>query len=71
MSLLRANLEEVLLHLRHARESMDRLMSTSDDWVANAAVESEFEQLEDTVREYGRCQLGLRPTGSECRGGVA
>lgn len=59
VTLEQANLEEVLLHLRHARDAMRRLMAVSEDWAAKAVVEAEFRDLRDVVRGFARCQLGL------------
>jgi hypothetical protein len=58
---LEENLDDVLAHLRDARESMWRLMAFSQDWVCRGLVETEFGVLQDMIREFARCQLCMAP----------
>lgn len=60
MTLLQANYEEVLLHLRHAQDAMQRLTAVSPDWTAKVEVEEEFRRLRGTVRDFARHQYGIK-----------
>jgi hypothetical protein len=59
MSILRANYEEVLRHLRDAHQAMRHLMAVSGDWTAKVEVEEEFRNLRDTCREFARHHYGI------------
>ncbi len=50
---------EAIEHLAQARERMRNLASVSDDWSAATLLEIEFDSVEETCRDFGRCQFGL------------
>jgi len=49
-----------LEHLAAAQRSMFSVMSISDDWTAKVALKIDFEELEKSVRDFGRFQLAIR-----------
>lgn len=61
MTLQEANLEEVLLHLRHSLAAMRRLMAVSEDWTGKGLVEMGFWGLQERIREFAECEFGLIP----------
>jgi len=48
---------DALKHLVQARQTMQKLMAVSDDWSAKGMLDSDFNSLEESIREFGRCQL--------------
>lgn len=64
--------EEALASLNRSREIMEKLASVCPDWSANTMLKCDFEQMEESLLEYGRHQLGLgkarREQGSIVRG---
>jgi hypothetical protein len=50
---------ETMGHLANARQTMNQLMACTADWSAGVQVEIDFRALEDSCREFGRCQFGL------------
>ena len=59
---------DAIRHLTEARREMKKLASCTGDWTAVVLVEIGFDDLEETCREFGRCQFGLgEPTAIEER----
>jgi len=51
--------DEAMNHLTEARRAMNKLSACTADWSARALLESQFENVEDTCREFAQCQFGL------------
>ena len=50
---------ETLTHLSMARRAVKELTACTADWSAGVLLEVDFDALEETCREFGRCQFGL------------
>ena len=50
---------EAMDHLEKARQAMKKLAACTSDWSAGTMVEIEFDSLEETCHEFGRCQFGM------------
>ncbi len=55
----------VVQHLAQAKATMKKLMSVSGDWTATTTLEYDFNSLEQSVHEFGRCQLGVSARDSQ------
>ena len=60
MSLTEELHQSAVEHLAESRLAMEKLLSVSDDAMTKTIVDCDFTRLEETIQEYGRCQLQLR-----------
>lgn len=51
---------EAMTGIRQAKRAMEQLAQATADHQARIVLECEFQSIEQTIREFGKCQFGLK-----------
>lgn len=50
---------EAMRLVEELRDAVELLTGISEDWVAVGVLDNRIDALEDEIRQFGRCNLGL------------